>query len=419
VENHFNLWEDNSKPRGAKRWRVRIPADVSESGKVERHFFLTKLEAQGFIRSEVVRLQNQGTGGPKLTPAQREIANAAFSRIRAALPEENDAVLLQAVDDYLTARNRQSRSKAFIEAYQEWQAVTSDKTRNGKATSDKYRRQIAYALPRFTPLHEKLVCDITPEDVDTTLSSAVAAKNSAARNALMRVLRACLKWCLEKEWLDKVPVLSKRHSVDTGQRQPHVLTPAQVVQLLLACSQVDPELLGYYAIALFAGVRPTDELAELQWEDVFAGDGDTIHVPETIAKTGRTRYVPIEPTLRAWLDHIKPPRIGPVVPRQTTRNASKVQRLEWRVVWIGKRRQAVQRAAGIDPWPQDAMRHSYASYWMTIHGDEDRCRDAMGHASKDMLVKHYRKHTTKADARTFWELTPEVVFKTQKLEVVA
>ena len=152
---------------------------------------------------------------------------------------------------------------------------------------------------------------------------------------------------------------------------------------------------------------------------MFAGEGGTIHVPDTVAKTGRARYIPIEPTLKAWLDYIDPPRLGPVVPLQPTRDPSKPQKLEWRVLWIGKRRQAVQKAAGIDPWPQDAMRHSYASYWMTLHGDEDRCRDAMGHATKDMLVKHYRKHTTKADAQAFWALTPEAVFKRQELEVMA
>jgi hypothetical protein len=36
-----------------------------------------------------------------------------------------------------------------------------------------------------------------------------------------------------------------------------------------------------------------------------------------------------------------------------------------------------------------------------------------------MLVKHYRKHTTKADAVAFWALTPEAVFNRQELEVVA
>jgi integrase len=419
MESRFKLWKDDKKAKSARSWRVRVPADVSESGKVERRFFATKLAAQGFIQEQAARLQNQGTGGPKLTPAQREIADKAFSRIQAALPGESEAVLLQAVEAYLAARDRRGRSKTFLEAFQQWQAATIGKTRNGKPTSDKYRRQITYALPRFEPLHSKLVCDITPEDIDATLAGAVASGNRAARNALMRVLRACLKWCQNYEWLDKVPVQSKRHSVDTGQRQPNVLKPAQVERLLATCAELDPELLGYYAIALFAGVRPNDELAELQWEDVFAGEAGAIHVPETVAKTGRARYVPIEPTLKAWLDYIDPPRLGPVVPRQPTRDPAKPQRLEWRVLWIGKRRQAVQRAAGIDPWPQDAMRHSYASYWMTLHGDEDRCRDAMGHATKDMLVKHYRKHTTKADAQAFWALTPEVVFKRQALEVVA
>lgn len=180
MEDRFKLWEDTTKAKGARRWRVRVPADVSESGKVERRFFATKLEAQGFIREQTARLHNQGTGGPKLTPAQREIADQAFSKLRAALPEDGDAILIRAVDDYLTARDRRSRSKPFLEAYQEWQTATVSKLRNGKPISDKYRRQIAYALPRFTPLHTKLVCDITPEDVDVNLSTAVAAGNRAA-----------------------------------------------------------------------------------------------------------------------------------------------------------------------------------------------------------------------------------------------
>ena len=78
MESRFKLWNDKSKAKGARNWRVRVPADVSESGKVERRFFATKLEAQGFIQEQEVRMQNQGTGGPKLTPAQREIADTAF-----------------------------------------------------------------------------------------------------------------------------------------------------------------------------------------------------------------------------------------------------------------------------------------------------------------------------------------------------
>ncbi len=418
MEKRFKLWEDTGKAKDAARWRVRVPADVSESGKVERRYFKTKLEAQGFIREQAARLMNQGTGGPKLTPAQREIADKAFAKLRAAFPDEGDAALLPAVDAYLVARDRKSRSKTFLDAYQEWQAEIELRTRSGKPTSAQYRRQIKQALPRFGPLHAKLVCDINADDVDAALK-VVNRKHAAARNGLMRVLRACLKFCKERKWLDEVPVESKRHTLDIGRREPSILTPAQVKALLSSCADHDRELLGYYAIALFAGVRPSDEMAKLQWQDVFAGDGDAIHIPGEVSKTGRARYVPIEPTLKAWLDYIKPPQLGPVVPRQPTRDPKSEQKLEWRVMWIGTRRQAVQRAAGIDPWPQDAMRHTYASYWMTTHRDEDKCRDAMGHATKEILVKHYRKHTKEADAAAFWALTPAAVFGAQGLEVVA
>jgi len=39
----------------------------------------------------------------------------------------------------------------------------------------------------------------------------------------------------------------------------------------------------------------------------------------------------------------------------------------------------------------------------------------MGHSTKDMLVKHYRKHTTEADARAFWEIAPKCVLKVEHL----
>lgn len=418
MEKRFNLWEDKTKAKNARRWRVRVPADLSESGKIERLFFPTKLEAQGFIRSQIARLQDQGTGGPVLTPGQREIAFKAFTRLQSEAAEEGDAALLTAVAAYLAGRDRRSRSKTFIEAWGMWQETTVSKTRGGKPTSDKYRRQITYALPRFAPLHSKMLCDITAEDIDATLGAAVDPTKKAARNGLMRILRACLKWSAEYGWLDKVPVQSKRHGVDTGQRQPNPLSPPQTKALLAACEVVAPDLLGYYAIALFAGVRPGDELAELLWSDVFAGDGKAIHIREEISKSGRARYIPINATLQAWLDYINAPRFGPVVPSQPTRDCAQVQKLEWRVMWIEKRRRAVAKAAGIDPWPQDATRHSFASYWMAQHGDEDRCRDIMGHASRDVLRKHYRKHVKTPDANAFWSLTPDVVLGAPRLEVV-
>ena len=398
MKSALSIWQDKKKKaRGAKSWRVSTPSGVSSSGKAEAIFFATKLEAEAYVRSEETRILNEGNGGADLSRTQRELAAKAFSLIMSHLPGEDESILLLAVSDFIKARDRRGRSKTFKAAFLEWQAWNLTRTRKGKQTSGKYATQIKYTMPRFEVLFEKLVCDITISDVENALSLTVSAEKAHARNGLLRVLRAFFNWCQRppQSLLDTVPIEASTMFADTKHTEIAIITPDEVTRLLATCIQIDPEFLGYYALALFAGIRPTDELMKLQWQHVFAGGNGQIYIPAEVSKTGRDRYIPIEETLSDWLRYIAPPQIGQITP---SRN---------HVV----RRRNVQRAAGISPWPQDVMRHSYASYWMTIHRDEDRCRDAMGHSTKDMLVRHYRKHTTEVAARAFWAVKPEVVLK--------
>ena len=64
---------------------------------------------------------------------------------------------------------------------------------------------------------------------------------------------------------------------------------------LLAASS--PEMLPYWAIGLFVGLRPS-EIRNLQWKDVDFEDA-LITVRST--KTGRKRFVKMQPNLTAWL----------------------------------------------------------------------------------------------------------------------
>lgn len=377
-----------------KKWRVNVTPALSGSGKRERHFFTTKQQARAFVNAEVTRLMNDGNAGAALGRVERDIAAKAFHRLQQGLPASNPSELLLAVDAYVAARNRRGRSKAFKEAYEEWMSRTINQTRNGKPTSSHYRKQMRQVLPRMAPLHEMMLCDITADDVENALKATVAPEHKAARNGILRVLKACFKYCEERGLIDGIPV-ARDSKADTGRKEPCILTPDQVTRLLVACEEFDRELLGFHVIALFAGVRPTDELLKLEWNHVFADGGQRIHIPSEVSKTGRKRYITIEPTLQEWLAYIGPPRFGPVCPK--TNHV--------------KRRRAVACAAGIVPWPQDGMRHSYASYWMTIHRNEDQCRDNMGHRTKEQLVTHYRQHTTEEEARAFWAITPSTILK--------
>ena len=67
-----------------------------------------------------------------------------------------------------------------------------------------------------------------------------------------------------------------------------ILTPAQARSLLNAARARTPELVPYLAIAVFAGVRPT-ELQRLSWADINC-DLRYIHIGGGVSKVRNERY---------------------------------------------------------------------------------------------------------------------------------
>ncbi len=156
----------------------------------------------------------------------------------------------------------------------------------------------------------------------------------------------------------------------------------------------------YIAIAAFAGLRPT-EAARLRWGDINVEEG-CISVRRRASKTGGTRHVEMHPTLRAWLEPLRPQEHPPG--EAVFGEASRLVR--------GLR--AVHRRAGFDeghPWPEDALRHSYASYYLKAGGALERLQLNMGHASTALIYGRYCNMygLTRQMAAEWWGLTPEVV----------
>jgi integrase len=63
-------------------------------------------------------------------------------------------------------------------------------------------------------------------------------------------------------------------------------------------------------------------------------------------------------------------------------------------------------AAGIRPWPQNALRHSFATYYLALSQDAAKTAHELGHASPDMLYKHYRGLSTQAAAKAYFGIFP-------------
>src|SRR5213595_2442305 len=144
-------------------WCVNVPARISESGKRERKFFVTKSAAQTYGKSHRIRIENYGTAATLLTPGQLEEAAKAFEQLRPF-----KATLNEAVTELMARRNQDSRSVTFKKLFE---LFVEAKARR----SPSYRRQLKYTLPRFGPLHHKLVSQISARELDDQTASMKTA----------------------------------------------------------------------------------------------------------------------------------------------------------------------------------------------------------------------------------------------------
>jgi integrase len=67
--------------------------------------------------------------------------------------------------------------------------------------------------------------------------------------------------------------------------------------------------------------------------------------------------------------------------------------------------QKVAAKAGV-PWKHNALRHSFASYHLALHGDAGKTATIMGHSVR-MLEREYKDLKSPADAAAWFNVMPE------------
>ncbi len=140
--------------------------------------------------------------------------------------------------------------------------------------------------------------------------------------------------------------------------------------------------------AFFAPLIRVAELRRLTWDKVKLEQG-VIIIDGSVAKTKSRRIIDLHDTARAWLA-LCARHSGPVVDPLNFR----------------KRLDALPKAAGLTRnWPENALRHTAATYSFAQSQDAVRVAAMLGH-SVDVLHKNYRGLATKADAERFFALRP-------------
>src|SRR4026208_1967282 len=140
------------------------------------------------------------------------------------------------------------------------------------------------------------------------------------------------------------------------------------------------------AIGAFAGVREA-QIKRLNWSEVDQKRGH-IEIKSSKAKSARRRIIEIQPNLREWLRPYAE-LTGSVVPVNPRKKLARVR-----------------KAAGLARWPQNGLRHSFASYRLAATHDAPRVASELGHTSPQMLYSTYRELVLPEDAERYWRLEP-------------
>ena len=167
-----------------------------------------------------------------------------------------------------------------------------------------------------------------------------------------------------------------------------VLTPQEIEQLTTTAEAYQGgSCAAAVGMMLYAGIRP-HEVARLTWAQVDL-QARAIYILPRHSKTGGARRVTIHRPLMRILKSHKHAENEKICPRN----------------WLHHWRE-LRRAAGWDSparhWPQDALRHTFASYHLSHFRSYAELQVEIGHRDASLLRTRYVDQRGVQGAARFW-----------------
>ncbi len=348
-----------------------------------RRFFKDRREAETFLHSKRIEQENYGTAGTSFNERQR----AEYLECAESLKPFN-ATIRDAVNFYLPHLHATKRTCSAAELVDELLRV-----KEADGASERYVSDLRSRLTQFAEcFNGKPVAEITATEVDQwlrSLSNKETGKRLAAttRNNFRRVLIVAFNFAHERGYSAGNPA-EKTAKAKVIEGAVGILTVEETARLL---ESAVPELVSYIAIGAFAGLRRA-ELERLDWREVDLEAG-LIEVTAKKAKSARRRLVRIQPNLAKWL-------------QPYARSPGNVTPPKYRELL-----DAAREAAGIEQWPHNALRHSFASYHLAYFKDAAALALELGHTNSNLVFQHYRQLVAPKQASRYWKIAPEVAGK--------
>jgi hypothetical protein len=361
------------------------------NGKRVRFFFKTKRDAE--TKADLMRTarENEGIEAFGLSGRERIDAQSGLELLR-----PHGVTIRQAAEFFIGNIEIIKSAKTFREVLSE---LLSAKQQDGKAARylQDMRNRLTVAESKFG---DRLLFEIKRNELDDWLRSLPVS--GVTRNNFRRLLGVFFGFALTRGYILRNPIREiPVAKIERG--KPSILSLVEARALM---SAAEPELVPALSLALFAGLRPESEIFApdhpLDWSQIELDDNEQRVIDVQQSKTvDSQRYVEISNNLRCWLlPHRK--KRGPVC----------------EIAYYDRLREARARAVeqltkmklpslGLQTWPIDVARHTFASMHYALHKDAHRTSEQLGHyGGVRVFLRHYKNRVKSPDACAFWKISP-------------
>jgi integrase len=371
-----------SSPNGKKEWKI----EGRPTGKRERYYFVTEKEAKAAARNLNDQIAAFGTR-TSLTDTQRVMAAECIEMLR-----PYDKTLYEAVHFYRNHLDRLS-SSGSVRALCARVANEFERRLATKEISERHAESMRETLRKFEGrFGEETLSLLTENGIKSWLSGLDLAIKT--RNRHLGYIQNALNMAKSWHLLPSNPLAEVVPFNDPAKRgrQVSVLTPEQLAKFLLA---LRPEFVPFFAISPFTGLRRA-EAERLDWSEIKL-DRRLIDLPFGKSKNGKRKLIEIPENLATILasslgipkdvSGIPETCSGPVLPPRPGLQIVMTKA-------AGK--------AGISPWPQNVLRHSFCSYGVALKGLTWTAGQA--DHSERMLREHYWEVVDRETAEAYFAI---------------
>lgn len=381
----FRILPFKDPKRPNQKWQVVY---YTPEGVRKRPTFSTKGEAQLFKGEREAEVMNIGFLAMGMTHEQRREAAECFK-----LLEKSGRSLKDAVTHFLKHLETVERSCTIKDAIE---AFLEGKRRAGK--SSRYLLDLKSRLGFFEQeFGERVMATVSTREIDTWLSNMVVGGQT--RNNTRRVVGTLFSYGVAHGYAQSNPV-DKVAIVKVVRGDVGILSPKDMGSILAVTKKEFAAYLPGILVQGFAGVR-THEMLRMRWQNINWETGSIV-IGKKDSKTAQRRIIKMQPNLLKWLHTCRSESAERIVPADYDHVLADIRKR------VANPPENTEGKPGRDAvtWPDNALRHSFATYHYAKFQDAGKTAADLGQQSSTMLFKHYRELVSKEQAERWWAIKP-------------